>query len=186
MKRFLKTCSKNLKLFWLVRLHEIYNTSNYLVFFYIERNLLQKSGKGKIRRQISKLVGISFQNYKWAKKYALIKNAWNEWRGDTDYMYTNLLWEFQIWIRLQTERFGFLPRSAAEQFHEITTIQEREMKKILTLFCFSVKKGWIYIQFSLGLYFAPWNIPNGNIIINLIQVSITSRYSTPPPTHFFF
>lgn len=45
-------------------------------------------------------------------------------------MYTNLLSELQIWISLQTERFGFLPRSAAEQFHEITTIQERDMKNL--------------------------------------------------------
>jgi len=44
-------------------------------------------------------------------------------------MYTNLLSELQIWIRLQTERFGFLPISAAEQFREITTIQQRDMKK---------------------------------------------------------
>lgn len=29
-------------------------------------------------------------------------------------MYTNLLSELQIWIRLQTEKFGFLPRSATE------------------------------------------------------------------------
>lgn len=29
-------------------------------------------------------------------------------------MFTNLLSELHIWIRLQNEKFGFLPRSAAE------------------------------------------------------------------------
>lgn len=55
-------------------------------------------------------------------------------------MYTHLLSELQIWIRLQTERFGFLPRSAAEQFHEITAIQERDMKNLNPCFASALKK----------------------------------------------
>lgn len=55
------------------------------MYLYMEHNWLHKSGKSKRQRRMSKLVGISFCNYKWAKKDALIKIFLNEWRGDTEF-----------------------------------------------------------------------------------------------------
>lgn len=158
------------------------------MYLYTEHNLLHKSGKSKRQKQMSKLVGISFWNYKWAKKDALIKNFLNEWRGDTEFhVYKFALRvtdldqtsDREIWFPAQISY-----RVISWNYHNSI---ERHVKNLNPCFASALKIAeHTHIQFNLGLYFAPLNIPNRNTIINLIQISITVRHSSYLSLFFFF
>lgn len=151
----------------------------YLTYFHISitwyTNLENARDKGRLARQWEQAPKIKSQLKKRKLKFFV-----SEWRGDSKFYIYKFALRVTDLDQTLTEKFDFLPRSAAEWFHEITTIQKRDMKNLNPSFASALKKGWIYIPFHLGPYFTPCNIPGGNIIIRIIQVSITSRHSASP------